>query len=91
MTHDLFFNSLFQQQDIDYQTETNSMTSSWFGFHDSHSYIARYKVGLGVSPGDDDLQMLVYSHVSSQMCIGLTVAHCLKMILNGIGAIHTII
>ena len=37
LTNDLFFNSLFQQQDIDYQTETNSIASSWFGFHDSHS------------------------------------------------------
>jgi hypothetical protein len=66
LTNDLFFNSLLQQHDIDYQTETNSITSSWFGFHDSHSYITRYKVGLGTSRGDDDI--IPFTDVGLQTC-----------------------
>lgn len=54
------------QEDVDFQTETNSISASWFGFQDPHSRVVFYRIGLGISPGNDDVMKFTY--VGLQTC-----------------------
>ncbi|CAC5378371.1 unnamed protein product [Mytilus coruscus] len=44
--------------DIDYQRNTTSISCKWRGFHDPHSQIESYHVGLGLTSGNDDIEPL---------------------------------
>ncbi|VDI12754.1 Hypothetical predicted protein [Mytilus galloprovincialis] len=44
--------------DIDYQRNTTSISCKWRGFHDPHSQIESYYVGLGLTAGNDDIESL---------------------------------
>ncbi|XP_063447914.1 uncharacterized protein LOC134727462 [Mytilus trossulus] len=44
--------------DIDYQRNTTSISCKWRGFHDPHSQIDSYHVGLGLAAGNDDIEPL---------------------------------
>ncbi|XP_076108987.1 uncharacterized protein LOC143076978 [Mytilus galloprovincialis] len=47
-------------KDIDYQRNTTSISCKWRGFHDPHSQIDRYYVGLGFTAGYDDMETLTH-------------------------------
>ncbi|CAC5398101.1 unnamed protein product [Mytilus coruscus] len=42
--------------DIDYQRNTTSISCQWKGFHDPHSQVTSYYVGLGLTAGNDDIE-----------------------------------
>ncbi|CAG2202818.1 unnamed protein product [Mytilus edulis] len=44
--------------DIDYQRNTTSISCKWRGFHDPHSKIESYHVGLGLTAANDDIEPL---------------------------------
>ncbi|CAC5398098.1 unnamed protein product [Mytilus coruscus] len=44
--------------DIDYQRNATSISCKWSGFHDPHSQIESYYVGLGLTAGNDDIETL---------------------------------
>ncbi|XP_067660107.1 uncharacterized protein, partial [Haliotis asinina] len=45
--------------DVDYQTNTTELGCHWTGFHDPHSGIESYRIGLGTSPGILDIKPLL--------------------------------
>ena len=49
---------LSTEGDIDFQNYTSSLTCHWEGFHDPHSGIHLYRVGLGTSPNTFDIFQL---------------------------------
>ena len=47
-----------EEGDIDFQNYTSSLTCNWEGFHDPHSGIHHYRVGLGTSQNTFDIFLL---------------------------------
>ncbi|KAL3857349.1 hypothetical protein ACJMK2_012025 [Sinanodonta woodiana] len=48
-----------QAVDVDFDRELDHISSHWFGFHDPHSGIAYYKIGIGTKKGMYDVEPLV--------------------------------
>ncbi|VDI52034.1 Hypothetical predicted protein, partial [Mytilus galloprovincialis] len=58
---DIFHSNMQVETDItdtDYQRNTTSISCEWRGFHDPHSQIDSYHVGLGLTAGNDDIESL---------------------------------
>ncbi|XP_076106390.1 uncharacterized protein LOC143075038 [Mytilus galloprovincialis] len=76
--------------DIDYQRNTTSISCKWRGFHDPHSQIESYYVGLGLTAGNDDIESLTSVGLknvktwSSKFVQGVR-HYCILKACNGVG------
>ncbi|KAK3589130.1 hypothetical protein CHS0354_017096 [Potamilus streckersoni] len=52
-----------QAVDVDFDRELDQISSHWYGFHDPHSGIAYYKIGIGTQKGIYDVEPLVDVHL----------------------------
>ena len=49
----------FKEKDVDFQSNVHFIWGHWKGFTDPHSDIAYYRVGLGATPLNDDIEPLI--------------------------------
>nr|KAG5707969.1 hypothetical protein BaRGS_025107 [Batillaria attramentaria] len=57
---------------VRYVTDVHVQSVHWGGYHDPHTGLAYYRVGLGTSPGADDIHALQY--VGLQTSAGMNYA-----------------